>query len=69
MSALTVPGSDADQETWRVWVEAHSNTTNKGEEDFGLSRIAQHLGEAQTQAGTGLECLAIVSRMKGLHEG
>jgi hypothetical protein len=50
MNAIEVPGNDADKKTWQAWIEAHTNTTNKGEDDFGLSRIAQHLGESQTQA-------------------
>ena len=49
MSTLDVPGSDASKETWKQWVHSHINTTNKGEDDFGLSRIAQHLGGSRMQ--------------------
>lgn len=51
MNALAVvPGIDATKETWKIWLQTHINTTNKGEDDFGLSRIAQYLGGDRMKA-------------------
>jgi hypothetical protein len=47
---VEVPGDGASKEEWRDWVHRHSDTTYTGEDDFGLSRIAKHLGEIQTEA-------------------
>lgn len=44
--------SNASKEEWRVWIASHSDTTNLGEDDFGLSRIAKSLGGSRMQALT-----------------
>jgi hypothetical protein len=43
-----LPSNCASKSVWHAWLDAHTNT-DRGEADFGLSRIAHHLGEAQTQ--------------------
>jgi hypothetical protein len=47
---MTLAAPDGDREGWKEWLTAHTNTTNIGEDDFGLARIARELGEAQSQA-------------------
>jgi hypothetical protein len=50
MSAFEIPCSDASKDVWKEWISVNSDTINKGEEDFGLARIAKHLGETQSEA-------------------
>mmetsp|Transcript_13683 Transcript_13683/g.25476 ORF Transcript_13683/g.25476 Transcript_13683/m.25476 type:complete len:322 (+) Transcript_13683:134-1099(+) len=50
MYTSQVPNDNASKEEWQAWIQAHSNTTYKGDDDFGLSRIARCLGDVQMEA-------------------
>jgi len=41
---VTAPADD-EVTDWRNWLENHTNSTTNLEDDFGLSRIATHLGK------------------------